>query len=411
MNNTDIAFLSKLIPEQSRKQVERFSVGNLQEAANALEWNLIRGLSDNTNQPIRVFNVLPIGSFPSYYRRLFVKGHKFSCEYSATNDNIGFCNVKGFRKYSQSFHTFRALKKWCDEGSQKKVLFVYTLCSEFMAAISKLKRRYPDLTVCAVVADLPNMTCLASDQNPIQKRYITAQSNKSFALMQNVDFFVLLTEQMASYLQLTQPYCVMEGIAQPREEQAALDEAEHGVKTIFYSGTLHKQFGILNLLEAFQQIEAPDYRLLLCGLGDAQPQIEAAAKSDSRIRFWGQLPREEVLRYQSAATVLVNPRQNTGDYVKYSFPSKIMEYLMSGRPLVAYRLDGIPKEYDPYIFYVPDNSVGSLKAKLTEVCENCDSEELRSVCIHAKKFVSEEKNAEKQTAVILKMLRSHGVEI
>ena len=38
----------------------------------------------------------------------------------------------------------------------------------------------------------------------------------------------------------------------------------------------------------------------------------------------------------------VNPRQNNEEFTKYSFPSKTMEYLASGVPVVAYKLDGIP---------------------------------------------------------------------
>lgn len=65
----------------------------------------------------------------------------------------------------------------------------------------------------------------------------------------------------------------------------------------------------------------------------------------------------------------MNPRQNNEEFTKYSFPSKTMEYLSSGIPVVAYKLDGIPDEYDQYIQYVADDSIESLKKKLVEVCE------------------------------------------
>lgn len=43
------------------------------------------------------------------------------------------------------------------------------------------------------------------------------------------------------------------------------------------------------------------------------------------------------------ADVLVNPRQNDDEYTKYSFPSKNIEYLMTGNAVMAYMLDGIPE--------------------------------------------------------------------
>ena len=125
----------------------------------------------------------------------------------------------------------------------------------------------------------------------------------------------------------------------------------------------------MNLVNAFSQIEDPDYRLVICGIGDSERAIMDAAKDDSRISFLGQLPRNEVIEWQKKATVLVNPRQNNEEFTKYSFPSKTMEYLSSGIPVVAYKLDGIPDEYDQYIQYVSDDSIESLKKKLVEVCE------------------------------------------
>lgn len=408
MTQTAVAFLTKLIPEQLREEVDRLSKNNLQEAASALEWNLYHGLCSNLNQPIRIFNILPLGSFPRYYKRLFVRKSSFSTPCCADNKNIGFCNLKLIRKYSQTAKTYRVMRKWCRENPGEKLLFVYTICREFMSVVSRLKREFSRLTVCAVVADLPNMASLSTARNGMLRRIVSTGANKSYASLDSIDCFVLLTEQMASYMKITQPYCVVEGIAPETEEAPVLAAEDPGIKTIFYSGTLHKQFGILNLLEAFSEIKEENYRLVICGIGDAQSEIQAAAEKDKRIRYMGQVPRKDALRLQKAATVLVNPRQNVGEYVKYSFPSKNLEYLQSGRPLVAYKLDGIPDEYDDYIFYVSDNTVGALRNRLLEICENANDDAIIRKCSAAKDFVSRCKNAKKQTAVIADMLQAKG---
>lgn len=409
MSQTVVAFLTKLIPEQLRAEVDRLSKNNLQEAASALEWNLYRGLCGCLKQPIRIINVLPIGSYPQYYKRLFVRESTFTTPSGADNRNLGFCNLKLLRKRSQSASVYRALREWCRENPGEKLLFVYTVCSEFMIAVSKLKREFPHLTVCAIVADLPNMTSLAAGQNRIIRRYVSASASKSYALLDCVDCFVLLTEQMASYMKISQPYCVVEGIAPEPEEIPAAAAEDREQKTILYSGTLHKQFGIINLLEAFSGIEKENYRLVICGVGDAEREIKAAADKDSRIHYLGQLPRREALRLQRSATVLVNPRQNTGEYVKYSFPSKNLEYLQSGRPLIAYKLDGIPDEYDDYIFYVSDHTVDALRDRLLALCEHCEDDAVREKCAAAREFVTRCKNAGKQAAVIADMLYAKGM--
>ena len=115
------------------------------------------------------------------------------------------------------------------------------------------------------------------------------------------------------------------------------------------------------------------------------------------------MKRDEILELQRNATILVNPRQNNEEFTKYSFPSKNLEYLSSGTPLVAYKLDGIPEEYSNYINYVEDDSIESLKRKLMEVCEDVNGV-AHERALSAFEFVKNEKNAQKQTEKIKKML-------
>lgn len=103
------------------------------------------------------------------------------------------------------------------------------------------------------------------------------------------------------------------------------------------------------------------------------------------------------------ATVLVNPRQNNEEFTKYSFPSKTMEYLSSGIPVVAYKLDGIPDEYDQYIQYVADDSIESLKMKLVEVCE-MTREERQELGNIGRNFVLTRKNSTIQVRKICEMI-------
>jgi hypothetical protein len=57
--------------------------------------------------------------------------------------------------------------------------------------------------------------------------------------------------------------------------------------------------------------------------------------------------------YIDMADVLVNPRPNNEEYTKYSFPSKNIEYLMTGKPVVGYMLDGMPPIYKEFMFVIP----------------------------------------------------------
>ena len=72
--------------------------------------------------------------------------------------------------------------------------------------------------------------------------------------------------------------------------------------------------------------------------------------------------------------------------------------------MIAYKLDGIPDEYDEYIFYVPDNSVQALREKIQAVCRMPETELLRHGD-KAKRYVMTHKNEIAQTQKIVSLLQ------
>ena len=175
-------------------------------------------------------------------------------------------------------------------------------------------------------------------------------------------------------------------------------------KIVLYTGTLNFGFGIKVLLDAFTKRENKDAKLKICGFGEAEQMRKEMQATDNRIDFRGRVDRSEALRLQRNATVLVNPRQNNEEFTKYSFPSKNLEYLSSGVPLVAYKLDGIPREYDEYIIYPADDSSEELARKLDEIL-NMPEGERASLGARAKDFVYENKNKKVQAKRVLDFLQ------
>lgn len=395
------AFLTTLIPDQMDNEVRRCSTNNMQDAANALQWHIYEGLTVTLPVKPTIFNILPIGSFPQYYSKPFIFDSYFSTADDGKHINIGFCNIKLIRRWRQSKRVFSKLKKWCAADDEDKTIIVYTVSASFVSAISKLKAIFPNTNICAIVADLPDMSSLSSKKNWIQRFFEKSQAKESYTKLSCIDCFVLLTKQMADYMKIHQPYVVMEGISTDSKIQKV--ENDDGIKRILYSGTLHKRFGILNLVEAFKTINDKNYRLIICGTGDSEEEIRACSAIDNRIEFKGQLKREEILKLQQTVSVLVNPRQNNEEFTKYSFPSKNLEYLSSGVPLVAYKLDGIPDEYDDYINYVNGNSIEDLKRTLIETCTDIDGA-ARNRAKLAEVFVKTEKNSYAQALKIKKLL-------
>ena len=398
----DVLFLSRLIPKEIDADVRGNMINFMNDAAIAWQEHIIFGLDANLEKPVKLLNLLPIASYPLHYKEPFIKQSEFSHANGAEDINVGFCNVRYIKRLIQGGNLYREVTKWANADNRgKKVIITYTLYPEFMEAVRRAKNINSDIIANAIVLDLPEYTILLKKVSLVSKMYLYWSKKKAANRMKYFDCYTLLTRQMANALELSQPFIVVEGICS--EEFPLIEERVDDKKTVFYAGILHERFGVLKLVEAFRQIEDKNYCLVICGLGDSQDEIRDVAKHDSRVEFLGQLPRTEVLKHMVSVSVIVNPRGNTEEFVKYSFPSKNIEGLSSGIPFIGFKLAGIPDEYDEFINYPEEETVDSLAKKIREVCDDVDGTYAKKAA-SAKKWVIENKNPKIQAEKILDLI-------
>ena len=399
-------FLGRLFPKSEEAEIKRKMKSGMADAANALQWNIINGLEANGCGKLTILNCLPVNSYPNGYEDAFVKEFSFRHKPGEGRDiNVGYCNLAVIKHLIDIFPFRPKVKKWVTDGeTRRKILFLYSAQPLSLRLAKAAKRLNKDIETVCVIADIPEYNTIG-ELHGLRKLFNNYEVCKTNALYRYIDKFVLLTAQMAQRLHISVPYLVMEGIAPKpdmQSERVSVSELE-GKEYILYTGTLNYEFGIGTLLKAFGRIQNPDIRLAICGFGEAEKAIMES--QDKRIVYLGKVDRKQALALQQRATVLVNPRQNNKEFTKYSFPSKTMEYLASGVPVVAYKLDGIPDEYDSYLNYVPDNSVEALTKTIQSICD-MSLEERKDKGERARNFVLNEKNAEKQAKRILDFLNA-----
>ncbi len=154
-----------------------------------------------------------------------------------------------------------------------------------------------------------------------------------------LDGLIVLTRRMVADFAPRTPWLLMEG-GVPEDAVAAplppVKDAEPGAPVVFmYSGSLTDLKGVPLLLAGFERARGEHLRLWIAGGGELRGEVEAAAARDPRIRFLGSLPHAEVLRAYEDVDVLVNPHSTRHVTARYLFPSKLLEYLAMGRPVVT----------------------------------------------------------------------------
>ena len=159
------------------------------------------------------------------------------------------------------------------------------------------------------------------------------------------------------------------------------------------------------LIDAFSKVPGDDLRLWLYGAGDMEAEIRIAAERDARIIYFGVAPNSDVVNVQLRATLLVNPRPSNEEFTKYSFPSKNMECMVSGTPLLTTPLSGMPYEYIPHVYLFEDESVEGMACTLSRVLMLPKSD-LHEMGLNSKRFVLDKKNNRVQALALMKMIQS-----
>ncbi len=401
MNTKKIAFLCGYFPDEIKRDIEKRSRGIIQYAAHALQKSIISGIDQHVSD-LSIINLPYVGSYPIRYKSPRLKESHFSHRDGACDVNAGFNNISIYKYFSRYINAKKQLTIWARNNEGKKIVLVYAMHTPFVKAAIEIKQLIYDVAVCLIVPDLPEH--MGGKRKGLYRFLRASEKRMLNNYLPLVNGFVLLTKYMAEVINIgRRPWVCIEGIydepGMPIKEQNIYDKQ----KIVMYSGNLTIKYGIQNLLDAFIKTDKKDYQLWICGEGEARSLVKKRAKSDSRIKYFGQLAREEVLALQKEATVLVNPRTGNGEYTRYSFPSKIMEYYASGTPTIMHRLPGIPEEYFKYCFIAEQENAEGLLRVIDAVFE-MKAADLKKAGECARKFILENKNAKIQTGKIIEMI-------
>lgn len=403
-------FIGGAFPKEMEAEILEKSKGTVHYAANKLQWNLIDGLINTNKIEMKIVSAPFVGTYPKEYKGLFVNEYSYTYNDSIQCEYVSFCNLWGYRNISRKNSLKKQICEFLQVEAINKAIVVYSPHTPFLQAATYAKQKDPSIHLCLIVPDLPQYMNLNKEKSAAYKKLKEIDIKIFEKNSKHVDSFVLLTEHMKDILEVNKrPYVVVEGMVKVYDSN--LDErviSEEVIKSVVYTGSINNKFGIINLIKAFNEIDDPNVVLKICGSGDSENLINEYVKKNDRIHFLGQLSNEDAVNLQKNATVLVNPRQDNEEFTKYSFPSKNMEYLLSGKPVIAYKLKGIPDEYDDYFFYVKDNDndIKSLKNKINEVI-NLTIQERYEFGKKAKEFVIKDKNNNQASLKIFNMIKDN----
>lgn len=401
-----VAYCSLLLPEEkhlAERSKERLSGISLHKFTRAV----IQGLDKNIDEPITVFNIINTINYPKFPQLIFRTENWHHVE-GADDWHIGYINLFGIKYITQSLNLYKKLSKWEKAlNGEKNIVCVHNIYLPAMQAAYWIKCKYKDqVEICLITGDLTGKYGLQSQYKKNLKEHLIDKMNSRINyLAKKFDSFVFATEPMATALGVEKkPHVVVECAYTAPEYKVDTSITEiTDKKILFYAGAIREEYGIPHLLRSFELISDKDYELRLAGDGNSTELVKQFCKKDNRIKYLGFITPTDVDRNQREATALISPRiAGNYEFVKYSFPSKTMESLASGKPYIAHKLPCDPPEYKNYIQYPENDSDEALAKKIIEVCSLSIDERIR-IGQQALLFVKNEKNPKVMTRRIVKM--------
>lgn len=367
--------------------VELFKNSNKLPGQQAQKYNrlVIQGLVEN-GVLVRAVTSRPITN--KNCSRKYISGSISKCD-SIVYDYSTTFNIRGIRNVWNFFTTFY---KVFFGKSDAVIIDVLNASIAYAASIAaKLSGR----PCVGIVTDLPELMVTGTSKSYAK---LVRQS------ISNCTSFVLLTEAMNSEVNFNnKPYVIIEGLCDSNI-LASNDYHNSSVRKCMYAGLLDARYGVKNMVEGFILSNIDNTELHIYGDGPYAEEISKITQKHKNVIYHGSVMNEEVVKAELMVDLLINPRPTNEDFTKFSFPSKNMEYMASGTPVLTTNLPGMPFDYKRYVYIIEDETVEGIAQALKGVME-LPVEIVKIKGKNAQTYVLEQKNSKIQSSKILKLLK------
>lgn len=359
-------------------QLKECGIRELSQARQNLEGSLLKGLLGK-KAISKLISYVPYSS-------------KMNCPDSFTYQGEKIENICVPRSFKGIISGAKQISRILAETEQGSTLLMYAINPMFVipAFLLRRKKKFKVITICS---ELPQYRRWKERLKVRLKHKLQGFLNKRF------DGYILLTEQMKQVIPIVgNNYMVMEGIY----------SGGFGIKTVvprnksvMYAGGLTEDNGIKIIIEGFKESDADE--LWILGAGPLEQYVREEEMKDGRIKYYGSMDVNTVREMEKQAYALLCVRDSQNPLTKYSFPSKVLEYLASGTIVIASKLNGIPEEYYDYLFRLDDYKAEALTKLINQCIEMPQSNYLANSSKQVD-FVKKNKMESSQAQRVLKYI-------
>lgn len=371
---------------------------NLPIQTHKFAWSLARALRHG-GADVQLLSAMPVSNFPTMPKVFYFRENFIADGFSG--QTLGFINLVGLKHLTRGLACLLS-GWWKITRHDSRVVVVHGVHSPFVWFAILLRRQSRKAVI--VVTDAPGVV-LISDSGFV--RFLKRVDHHLVkTALGKVDGVVALTQALVDDFSPNCKSLVLAGFMDRNLEELDPPLRECGdVFNIAYAGGLSDEDGLGYLLDAVRSIQGIPVRLTLYGKGELEERIKMAAAADSRIEYGGVVSPRQLAPLLQSADLLINPRPSNQDFVRHSFPSKLIEYMALGVPVLSTILPGIPRDYLECMYLINNESADGIRDAIVDIAR-APLVERAKVGLRARTFVVSAASEKAQGGRIVEFLKS-----
>ncbi|MEM0519057.1 glycosyltransferase [Aequorivita flava] len=395
MGKTKLLFCGNALPMEIVKTM------NLSVAGKKYEIELLNAMNMKLGSSLEIVSLAFINNFEqTKEKNLYLfKDKKFHY--------IPSTHYPVIRDFLKNINFFIYLLKWCRDNStyQQNIILLNSslgkcLCLMLIKIIYKTQ-----IFSLTIDTPFPNI----KSNNLIYKAYLYIIFKVGHKLLKYFDGIIVLNCNVISALNLKIPFIISRvGYKKEQSDKTLIYKKQFNkikVKKIFFAGTLIKYNGIVEIIEGFLLLNNMNYELHLYGYGDLESYVKEIAKKNEKIFFHGMVDNDLLFDYMQGADLLINARKTDNLANDFGFPSKLIEYMLSGNPVLTTHFKSLPYEYLDFLHIIETEDALGIKLGIEKVF-NTDPNILNSMSTKGVDFIKENNNWNCITSEILEFIKT-----
>jgi glycosyltransferase involved in cell wall biosynthesis len=394
--NKNIHFIGYYFPEAYfESNIDKFFL--VPFASNRLQESFLEYIERETCHELAISSFLPVTDYPKSSFLWVKRGHDLRFHGTCISA-MSFLNLFIVKHLTKFVSLFSHLLKTHFSTKKETAYLVYNLNNIILIVLwflNLVKRR----KVVVIIADMP--MAAMPDEGLLKTKLRSVDRWIVTSIVSSFDGLVVLSEHSAEDYFPTLDRIVIEGILSQdiidKYTEKPVVYSQENTVTFTYIGRLSGSQNLDDAIKAFQLCKRPELRFIICGKGELQPFIENAAVKDKRIILKGFVPNEEMEAIVESTDYFISPKKEDGYFSRYSFPSKIIEYMAYGKPVLTHKLSCLPEEYFEHLVFLQGADQEYLN--FFDGCKIIDVKH-REIGAAGKRFVIENKNRKHQLSKI-----------